>query len=48
MEVQDADISSQAIKRRLPREVKQKLGKVARLAVIESSCLLCFSPSFMA
>lgn len=32
MEVQDADISSQAIKRRLPREVKQKLGKVARLA----------------
>ncbi|KAI8013083.1 Ubinuclein-2 [Camellia lanceoleosa] len=32
MEVQDADISSQAIKRRLPHEVKQKLAKVARLA----------------
>lgn len=33
MEVQDADNSSQAIKRRLPPEVKQKLAKVARLAV---------------
>ncbi|XP_010270287.1 PREDICTED: ubinuclein-1-like isoform X3 [Nelumbo nucifera] len=32
MEVQDADASSQAVKRRLPREVKQKLAKVARLA----------------
>nr|XP_009785849.1 PREDICTED: uncharacterized protein LOC104234054 isoform X3 [Nicotiana sylvestris] len=32
MEVQDADNSSQAIKRRLPPEVKQKLAKVARLA----------------
>ncbi|XP_057974999.1 ubinuclein-1-like isoform X2 [Malania oleifera] len=32
MEVQDADTSSQAVKRRLPREVKQKLAKVARLA----------------
>ncbi|KAE9446522.1 hypothetical protein C3L33_21596, partial [Rhododendron williamsianum] len=32
MEVQNADISSQAVKRRLPREVKQKLAKVARLA----------------
>ncbi|XP_010269067.1 PREDICTED: ubinuclein-1-like isoform X3 [Nelumbo nucifera] len=32
MEVQDGDVSSQAIKRRLPREVKQKLAKVARLA----------------
>ncbi|XP_052202026.1 ubinuclein-1-like [Diospyros lotus] len=32
MEVQEADISSQAVKRRLPREVKQKLAKVARLA----------------
>lgn len=38
MEVQNADISSQAVKRRLPREVKQKLAKVARLAVLESSC----------
>lgn len=32
MEAQDADNSSQAVKRRLPREVKQKLAKVARLA----------------
>ncbi|KAA8538401.1 hypothetical protein F0562_028053 [Nyssa sinensis] len=32
MEVPDADISSQAVKRRLPHEVKQKLAKVARLA----------------
>ncbi|XVE86487.1 hypothetical protein DITRI_Ditri18aG0037900 [Diplodiscus trichospermus] len=32
MEVQDVDASSAAIKRRLPREVKQKLAKVARLA----------------
>ncbi|XP_043721486.1 ubinuclein-1-like isoform X2 [Telopea speciosissima] len=32
VEVQDADTSSQAVKRRLPREVKQKLAKVARLA----------------
>ncbi|GFY85561.1 wound-responsive family protein [Actinidia rufa] len=31
-EAQDADISSQAVKRRLPREVKQKLAKVARVA----------------
>lgn len=31
-EVQDADITSQAVKRRLPRELKQKLAKVARLA----------------
>ncbi|KAK9096175.1 hypothetical protein Sjap_021672 [Stephania japonica] len=32
MEVQDTDTSSQAVKKRLPREVKQKLAKVARLA----------------
>ncbi|XVF16925.1 hypothetical protein REPUB_Repub10bG0072900 [Reevesia pubescens] len=32
MEVQDVDASSAAIKRRLPREVNQKLAKVARLA----------------
>ncbi|XP_021273598.1 uncharacterized protein LOC110408819 isoform X2 [Herrania umbratica] len=32
MEVQDVDASAAAIKRRLPREVKQKLAKVARLA----------------
>ncbi|XVF14858.1 hypothetical protein REPUB_Repub09cG0097200 [Reevesia pubescens] len=32
MEVQDVDASSAAVKRRLPREVKQKLAKVARLA----------------
>ncbi|XP_030524393.1 ubinuclein-1-like [Rhodamnia argentea] len=31
-ENQDADISSQAVKRRLPTEVKLKLAKVARLA----------------
>ncbi|KAF8405679.1 hypothetical protein HHK36_007756 [Tetracentron sinense] len=36
MEIQDADTSSQAVKRRLPREVKQKLAKVARLAVSEN------------
>jgi len=35
MEAQDADNSSQAVKRRLPREVKQKLAKVARVAVLE-------------
>ncbi|KAJ7959177.1 Wound-responsive family protein, putative isoform 1 [Quillaja saponaria] len=32
VENQDADIASQAIKRRLPREIKLKLAKVARLA----------------
>ncbi|XP_042507858.1 ubinuclein-1-like isoform X2 [Macadamia integrifolia] len=32
VEVQDADTTSQAVKRRLPREMKQKLAKVARLA----------------
>ncbi|CAK9160361.1 unnamed protein product [Ilex paraguariensis] len=32
MEVPDTDISSQAIKRRLSPEIKQKLAKVARLA----------------
>lgn len=32
MEVQDADNSSQAIKRRLSPEIKQRLAKVARLA----------------
>ncbi|KAL3504271.1 hypothetical protein ACH5RR_034112 [Cinchona calisaya] len=31
-EVQDADNSSQAVKRRLPPEIKQKLAKVARFA----------------
>lgn len=34
MENQEADTSSQAIKRRLPREIKLKLAKVARLAVM--------------
>lgn len=33
LEVQDGDTSSIAVKRRLPSEVKQKLAKVARLAV---------------
>ncbi|XP_048331527.2 ubinuclein-1 isoform X2 [Ziziphus jujuba] len=32
VENQEGDISSQAIKRRLPREIKMKLAKVARLA----------------
>lgn len=36
MENQEGDISSQAIKRRLPREIKMKLAKVARLAVLEN------------
>ncbi|CAO2834245.1 unnamed protein product [Amaranthus hypochondriacus] len=31
-DAQDADSSGQSIKRRLPREIKQKLAKVARLA----------------
>lgn len=31
----DADSSGQSIKRRLPREIKQKLAKVARLSVYE-------------
>lgn len=35
MENQEADNSSQAVKRRLPREIKLKLAKVARLAVME-------------
>lgn len=33
-EIQEADNSSQAIKRRLPPEIKQKLAKVARFAVV--------------
>ncbi|TKY56103.1 ubinuclein protein [Spatholobus suberectus] len=32
MENQEADTTPQAVKRRLPREIKQKLAKVARLA----------------
>eukprot|EP00262_Sarcandra_glabra_P020516 TRINITY_DN8191_c0_g1_i1.p1 TRINITY_DN8191_c0_g1~~TRINITY_DN8191_c0_g1_i1.p1 ORF type:complete len:588 (+),score=127.78 TRINITY_DN8191_c0_g1_i1:72-1766(+) len=32
MEVQEGDVSYQGVKRRLPRDVKQKLAKVARLA----------------
>lgn len=32
MDIQDFDASSQ-VKKRLPQEVKQKLAKVARLAV---------------
>lgn len=36
LEVQDADNPSQAVKRRLTPEIKQKLAKVARLAVPES------------
>lgn len=41
IEVQDTDASSTAIKRRLPSEVKQKLAKVAKLAVPKS--FSCFS-----
>lgn len=33
MDVQESDPAFQSVKRRLPREVKQKLAKVARLAV---------------
>lgn len=32
IEAQDVDMAAQAVKRRLPRELKQKLAKVARLA----------------
>lgn len=35
-EVQDNDNSSQGIKRRLPADIKQKLAKVARLAVLDN------------
>lgn len=35
-DAQDADTSSMSIKRRLPFEVKQKLAKVAKLAVQKS------------
>ncbi|KAH9691369.1 ubinuclein-1 [Citrus sinensis] len=35
IENQEADNSSQAVKRRLPREIKLKLAKVARLAAFE-------------
>lgn len=37
MDNQEADNSSQGVKRRLPREIKLKLAKVARLAVLEKS-----------
>jgi len=35
VENQETDASAQAIKRRLPTEIKLKLAKVARLAVLE-------------
>ena len=35
VENQETDTSAQAIKRRLPTEIKLKLAKVARLAVLE-------------
>lgn len=45
MEMPDADISSQAIKRRMPPEIKQKLAKVARLAVLRiANLILLFLP----
>lgn len=37
MEVPEADNSAQAVKRRMPPEIKQKLAKVARLAVINTN-----------
>ena len=40
VENQDADATSQAIKRRLPREIKLKLAKVARLAVLAYAAFL--------
>lgn len=45
MEMPDADISSQAIKRRMPPEIKLKLAKVARLAVLRiANLILLFLP----
>lgn len=41
-ENQDADTSSQAVKRRLPGDVKSKLAKVARIAVIKLLCMFLF------
>lgn len=35
LEIQETDPSFPGVKRRLPREVKQKLAKVARLAVFK-------------
>lgn len=40
MENAEGDNSSQAIKRRLPREIKMKLAKVARLAVLSIAYLI--------
>ena len=40
MENAEGDNSSQAIKRRLPREIKMKLAKVARLAVLSVADLI--------
>lgn len=37
-EVHDPDNSSQGVKRRLSPEIKQKLSKVARLAVLNIRC----------
>lgn len=36
MENQEGDNTPQAVKRRLPRDIKLKLAKVARLAVMEN------------
>ena len=44
MENQEADSTFQAVKRRLPREIKLKLAKVARLAVLANSAF----PDFFA
>jgi len=44
MENQEGDNTPQAVKRRLPRDIKLKLAKVARLAVLANlfviSCLV--------
>lgn len=39
VENQEADPTAQAVKRRLPREIKLKLAKVARLAVLANAAL---------
>lgn len=37
VEARDPDNASQAVKRRLPPEIKQKLAEVAKIAVLKSS-----------
>ena len=40
MENQEPDTTPQGVKRRLPREIKLKLAKVARLAVLPNFVFL--------